>query len=118
MTLRRNSACGVPDVAAAAISRGRGYWSAGSARSRCRTSSGSAASRLSGPASSVMHSEHRPPVGGLPRGALPHGPLTTDVAPRDDHITSAIGAALIGMYGTAMLGGVNPKKYFGLPTRR
>ena len=37
MTLRRNSACGVPDVAAAAISRGRGYWSAGSARSRCRT---------------------------------------------------------------------------------
>ena len=43
------------------------------------------------------------------------GPLTTDVAPGYDHITSAIGAAMIGMYGTAMLCYVTPKEHLGLP---
>ncbi|HEX4819712.1 MAG TPA: phosphomethylpyrimidine synthase ThiC [Acidimicrobiales bacterium] len=45
------------------------------------------------------------------------GPLTTDVAPGYDHITSAIGAAMIGMYGTAMLCYVTPKEHLGLPNR-
>ncbi len=45
------------------------------------------------------------------------GPLTTDVAPGYDHITSAIGAATIGMYGTAMLCYVTPKEHLGLPNR-
>ncbi len=45
------------------------------------------------------------------------GPLTTDVAPGYDHITSAIGAALIGMHGTAMLCYVTPKEHLGLPGR-
>jgi phosphomethylpyrimidine synthase len=45
------------------------------------------------------------------------GPLTTDIAPGYDHITSAIGAAMIGMYGTAMLCYVTPKEHLGLPTR-
>ncbi len=45
------------------------------------------------------------------------GPLTTDVAPGYDHITSAIGAALIGWYGTAMLCYVTPKEHLGLPNR-
>lgn len=45
------------------------------------------------------------------------GPLTTDVAPAYDHITSAIGAATIGMYGTAMLCYVTPKEHLGLPDR-
>jgi phosphomethylpyrimidine synthase len=45
------------------------------------------------------------------------GPLTTDVAPGYDHITSAIGAAMIGMYGTAMLCYVTPKEHLGLPDR-
>src|SRR5699024_816782 len=45
------------------------------------------------------------------------GPLTTDVAPRYDHITSAIGAAMIGWYGTAMLCYVTPKEHLGLPNR-
>jgi phosphomethylpyrimidine synthase len=45
------------------------------------------------------------------------GPLTTDVAPGYDHITSAIGAATIGMYGTAMLCYVTPKEHLGLPDR-
>jgi len=45
------------------------------------------------------------------------GPLTTDVAPGYDHITSAIGAAMIGMYGTAMLCYVTPKEHLGLPDK-
>jgi len=45
------------------------------------------------------------------------GPLTTDVAPGYDHITSAIGAANIGWYGTAMLCYVTPKEHLGLPDR-
>jgi phosphomethylpyrimidine synthase len=45
------------------------------------------------------------------------GPLTTDVAPGYDHITSAIGAATIGMHGTAMLCYVTPKEHLGLPDR-
>jgi phosphomethylpyrimidine synthase len=45
------------------------------------------------------------------------GPLTTDVAPGYDHITSAIGAAVIGMFGTAMLCYVTPKEHLGLPNR-
>src|SRR3712207_6691828 len=45
------------------------------------------------------------------------GPLTTDVAPAYDHITSAIGAAVIGMHGTAMLCYVTPKEHLGLPDR-
>ncbi|OLE28775.1 MAG: phosphomethylpyrimidine synthase ThiC [Actinobacteria bacterium 13_1_20CM_3_71_11] len=45
------------------------------------------------------------------------GPLTTDVAPAYDHITSAIGAAMIAMYGTAMLCYVTPKEHLGLPDR-
>jgi phosphomethylpyrimidine synthase len=45
------------------------------------------------------------------------GPLTTDIAPGYDHITSAIGAAMIGWYGTAMLCYVTPKEHLGLPAR-
>jgi phosphomethylpyrimidine synthase len=45
------------------------------------------------------------------------GPLTTDFAPGYDHITSAIGAAMIGWYGTAMLCYVTPKEHLGLPNR-
>jgi phosphomethylpyrimidine synthase len=45
------------------------------------------------------------------------GPLTIDVAPGYDHITSAIGAAVIGMHGTAMLCYVTPKEHLGLPNR-
>jgi len=46
------------------------------------------------------------------------GPLVTDVAPGYDHITSAIGAAMIGWYGTAMLCYVTPKEHLGLPDKR
>ena len=46
------------------------------------------------------------------------GPLTTDVAPGYDHITSAIGAAMIGWYGTAMLCYVTPKEHLGLPNHK
>ncbi len=46
------------------------------------------------------------------------GPLVTDVAPGYDHITSAIGAAMIGWYGTAMLCYVTPKEHLGLPDRQ
>jgi phosphomethylpyrimidine synthase len=46
------------------------------------------------------------------------GPLTTDVAPGYDHITSAIGAAMIAWYGTAMLCYVTPKEHLGLPDRQ
>jgi phosphomethylpyrimidine synthase len=46
------------------------------------------------------------------------GPLVTDIAPGYDHITSAIGAALIGWYGTAMLCYVTPKEHLGLPNRK
>ncbi|CAB1274489.1 phosphomethylpyrimidine synthase ThiC [Candidatus Nitrosacidococcus tergens] len=46
------------------------------------------------------------------------GPLTTDIAPGYDHITSGIGAALIGWYGTAMLCYVTPKEHLGLPNKR
>jgi len=46
------------------------------------------------------------------------GPLTTDIAPGYDHITSAIGAALIGWFGTAMLCYVTPKEHLGLPNRK
>jgi phosphomethylpyrimidine synthase len=45
------------------------------------------------------------------------GPLTTDIAPGYDHITSAIGAAMIGWYGTALLCYVTPKEHLGLPNR-
>ncbi len=45
------------------------------------------------------------------------GPLTTDIAPGYDHITSAIGAAMIGSFGTAMLCYVTPKEHLGLPDR-
>lgn len=45
------------------------------------------------------------------------GPLTTDVAPGYDHITSAIGAAMIGWFGTAMLCYVTPKEHLGLPNK-
>ena len=45
------------------------------------------------------------------------GPLTTDIAPGYDHITSAIGAAMIGWYGCAMLCYVTPKEHLGLPDR-
>ena len=45
------------------------------------------------------------------------GPLTTDIAPGYDHITSAIGAAIIGWFGTAMLCYVTPKEHLGLPDR-
>jgi len=45
------------------------------------------------------------------------GPLVTDIAPAYDHITSAIGAAMIGWFGTAMLCYVTPKEHLGLPNR-
>ncbi len=45
------------------------------------------------------------------------GPLTTDIAPGYDHITSAIGAAMIGWFGTAMLCSVTPKEHLGPPDR-
>ena len=45
------------------------------------------------------------------------GPLTTDVAPGYDHITSGIGAAMIGWYGCAMLCYATPKEHLGLPDR-
>ncbi|MEZ6023745.1 MAG: phosphomethylpyrimidine synthase ThiC [Hyphomonadaceae bacterium] len=53
--------------------------------------------------------------GGRPFYTL--GPLTTDIAPGYDHITSAIGAAMIGWFGTAMLCYVTPKEHLGLPDR-
>jgi len=46
------------------------------------------------------------------------GPLTTDIAPGYDHITSAIGAAMIGWFGTAMLCYVTPKEHLGLPNKQ
>ena len=46
------------------------------------------------------------------------GPLVTDIAPGYDHLTSAIGAALIGWYGTAMLCYVTPKEHLGLPNKK
>jgi len=46
------------------------------------------------------------------------GPLVTDIAPAYDHITSAIGAAMIGWYGTAMLCYVTPKEHLGLPNKQ
>ena len=46
------------------------------------------------------------------------GPLTTDIAPGYDHITSAVGAAMIGWYGCAMLCYVTPKEHLGLPNRK
>ncbi|MFB6258799.1 MAG: phosphomethylpyrimidine synthase ThiC [Flavobacteriales bacterium] len=46
------------------------------------------------------------------------GPLTTDIAPGYDHITSSIGAAMIGWYGTAMLCYVTPKEHLGLPNKK
>jgi len=46
------------------------------------------------------------------------GPLTTDIAPGYDHITSAIGAAMIGWWGTAMLCYVTPKEHLGLPNKK
>jgi len=53
--------------------------------------------------------------GGAPFYTL--GPLTTDIAPGYDHITSAIGAAMIGWFGTALLCYVTPKEHLGLPNR-
>ena len=46
------------------------------------------------------------------------GPLTTDIAPGCDHITSGIGAAMIGWYGCAMLCYVTPKEHLGLPNKK
>ncbi|MHA4894247.1 phosphomethylpyrimidine synthase ThiC [Pedobacter sp. PWIIR3] len=46
------------------------------------------------------------------------GPLTTDIAPGYDHITSAVGAAMIGWFGTAMLCYVTPKEHLGLPNKK
>src|SRR3546814_9811115 len=46
------------------------------------------------------------------------GPLTTDIAPGYDHITSGIGAAMIGWFGCAMLCYVTPKEHLGLPDRK
>src|SRR5690606_11239128 len=46
------------------------------------------------------------------------GPLTTDIAPGYDHITSAIGAAMIGWYGTAMLCNVTPTEHLGLSNNK
>src|SRR5512136_293456 len=46
------------------------------------------------------------------------GPVVTDIAPAYDHITSAIGAAIIGWYGTAMLCYVTPKEHLGLPDKK
>ena len=54
---------------------------------------------------------------GVPVLAQGVGPLTTDIAPGYDHITSAIGAAMIGWYGTAMVCYVTPKEHLGLPNR-
>jgi phosphomethylpyrimidine synthase len=54
--------------------------------------------------------------GGAPFYTL--GPLVTDIAPAYDHITSAIGAAMIGWFGTAMLCYVTPKEHLGLPNRK
>ena len=54
----------------------------------------------------------------LRRGTVLYlGPLITDIAPAYDHITSAIGAAQIGWFGTAMLCYVTPKEHLGLPNR-
>jgi phosphomethylpyrimidine synthase len=55
------------------------------------------------------------------RGKAPFytlGPLTTDIAPGYDHITSGIGAAMIGWYGCAMLCYVTPKEHLGLPNKQ
>ena len=51
------------------------------------------------------------------RRSIRSGPLVTDIAPAYDHITSAIGAAMIGWFGTAMLCYVTPKEHLGLPNR-
>jgi phosphomethylpyrimidine synthase len=57
-------------------------------------------------------------AGMVRRGPLLHPrPLTTDIAPGYDHITSGIGAAMIGWYGTAMLCYVTPKEHLGLPDK-
>ena len=53
----------------------------------------------------------------MKRLSIPLGPLTTDVAPGYDHITSGIGAAMIGWYGCAMLCYVTPKEHLGLPNK-
>jgi phosphomethylpyrimidine synthase len=54
---------------------------------------------------------------GLRPGSYTLGPLTTDIAPGYDHITSGIGAAMIGWFGTALLCYVTPKEHLGLPDR-
>jgi phosphomethylpyrimidine synthase len=61
--------------------------------------------------------EHGPAAasGAARRRSTRSGPLTTDIAPGYDHITSGIGAAMIGWYGTAMLCYVTPKEHLGLP---
>ena len=51
----------------------------------------------------------------MTRRSIPLGPLTTDIAPGYDHITSAIGAAIIGNLGTAMICYVTPKEHLSLP---
>ena len=62
--------------------------------------------------------EHGETTRVVPRSALLHvGPLTTDIAPGYDHITSGIGAAMIGWYGCAMLCYVTPKEHLGLPNK-
>ena len=72
-----------------------------------------------GPCAAAPHQgEHGPAARAVPRGALLHlGPLTTDIAPGYDHITSGIGAATIGWYGTAMLCYVTPRSTSACPTR-
>jgi phosphomethylpyrimidine synthase len=62
--------------------------------------------------------EHGQAAARVRRGAVLHArPLTTDIAPGYDHITRAIGAAMIGWFGTAMLCYVTPKEHLGLPNR-
>jgi hypothetical protein len=64
--------------------------------------------------------EVKPEDNGLKSGEAPFytlGPLTTDIAPGYDHITSGIGAAMIGWFGTALLCYVTPKEHLGLPDR-
>ena len=76
---------------------------------------------IEGPGHVPMHkikSQRGQAAQGMRRGAFyTLGPLTTDIAPGYDHITSAIGAAMIGWFGTAMLCYVTPKEHLGLPDR-
>src|ERR1044072_659038 len=65
----------------------------------------------------IKENMDKQPDGGQEAPFYTLGPLTTDIAPGYDHITSAIGAAQIGWYGTAMLCYVTPKEHLGLANR-